>query len=342
MTAAGLPGAQCVDHVALTVADLDTAVAFTTEVLGGELVYRLPPLAHDDDWMTGHLDVPPRMAAEIAMVRLGRTTNLELFHYTGAGRNTVPPRWGDPGHQHLGFRVPDAAEAAAAVARITGLSREPVRTAGRTSPLAGMTGARLRTPWGLSLEFRSFTGDVPAGRHRVPGPGDGDGPGRTAAPAVPGLRGVDHIGYAVAGLDDALAVFAGPLGGRLLARGFDGAVETAVLRFGPYDTIELYAHPPAGPAAPPRNCDVGGRHLALHVRDVDTAAAELAAHEGYTVLGGVETIAAGPIAGVRWVYVRTPIGLHIELVRAPDGDLPYENATSARRRPAGTARWTDE
>jgi len=348
MTATGIPGAQRVDHVALTVADLGLAVAFVVEVLGGEVVYRLPPLTHDDDWMLEHLDVPPRSAAEIALIRLGPTTNLELFQYSGPGRNTTAPDWRDPGHQHLGLLVSDVAEAADAVTRLSGLLPQgPIQVAEAPSPLAGARCARFRTPWGMSFELRSMPEhDAPVGRYRAPARWSNGDDSPSGPPPILGLRGVDHIGYAVANLDAALEVFVDVLGGEVLARGTDKAgelpVEIAALRMGPTDNVELFAFAGTnGIARPPRNCDVGGRHLALHVDDVDAAAAHLAARPGFTVLGTPETIVDGPIAGDRWVYVRSPIGLHLEVVRMPDGNLPYEKSTAARRRPAGTLRWSD-
>ncbi len=81
----GLPGAQCVDHVAFTVQNLDAAIAFGRDALGADLIYRLPPLAHEDDWMRRKLDVHPRAIAEIALLRLGPTTS------TSSSSSTTPP-----------------------------------------------------------------------------------------------------------------------------------------------------------------------------------------------------------------------------------------------------------
>jgi catechol 2,3-dioxygenase-like lactoylglutathione lyase family enzyme len=230
--------------------------------------------------------------------------------------------------------------AAAAVTRLSGLLPQgPIQVAVAPSPLAGASFARFRTPWGMSFELRSMPEHgAPVGRYRAPARWS-NGAGSKAGPSpIPGLRGLDHIGYAVADLDTALAVFAGVLGGEVLSRDTD----VAVLRMGPTDNVELSSFTRNGPnARPPRNCDIGGRHLALHVEDVDAAVAHLAARPGFLVLGKPETIVDGPIAGDRWVYVRSPIGLHIEVVRMPDGDLPYERSTAARRRAAGTLRWSD-
>jgi catechol 2,3-dioxygenase-like lactoylglutathione lyase family enzyme len=347
----GVPGAQRVDHIALTVGDLDAAVEFVVDVLGGEVIYRLPPLAHADDWMRDHLDVHPRASTEIALLRLGPTTNLELFEYAAPDHNPVPPLLCDVGSEHFGILVDDIDAAAATVTSRSGLAPlGPIRTEPDDSPQAGTRWVRFRTPWGLAIELRQMPAYLPYER---------DTSGRRyrpSLPAAPGLRHLDHIGYTVADLDAALAIFIDVLGGELLYRSSatlddsslaeslgapaGGRVEHAVLRMGPTDNIELYAYD-GRTGEPPRNSDVGGRHLALHVRDVDAAAAYLAGHPGFVVLGAPETIEDGPIAGDRWVYVRSPLGLHIEVVRMPDGFLPYERDTTARRCPAGDLDWTD-
>src|SRR5882757_7751529 len=364
--AAGVPGARRVDHVALTVPDLDVAVAFVVDALGGELVYRLPPLTHDDDWMRRHLDVHPRASAEIALIRLGPTTNLELFQYRSPDHNPSPPRTSDAGSTHLALFVEDV-DAAAAVLRdrfALPVLGEP-RTVAPGSPAAGIRWVRLTAPWGMPIELRRTPAGLPyeqltGARRFGPCPqwrNHDDGP--PAPTPIPGLRNVDHIACTVADLDEALGFFVGVLGGELLYRTesvladdpplaaalgvpAQGRMEHAALRMGPTDTIELtrYRIPGAG-RVPPRNSDIGGRHLALHVDDVDAAAAYLAAQPGCTVLGFPETIPEGPIAGDRWVYVRTPLGLHIGLVRMPDGALPYERDTTARRRAAGPRLWSD-
>ncbi|MGC9669656.1 VOC family protein [Planosporangium sp. 12N6] len=350
---AGIPGAQRVDHIALTVPDLDAAVAFAVETLGGQVAYRLPPLTRDDDWMREKLDVHPRASATIALVRLGPVTNLELFEYTAPDHDPVPPPPSRPGCQVLGLAVDDVETAAAALVAGGARAAGPVVTAPPSSPRAGTRWTRLVAPWGLPIELRTTPEPLPyerdtAARRHSPAPywtNHDDGPPEPTP--VPGLHCVDHVGYTVADLDAALAVWTGVLGAELLYRvddepGLDAGrpVAHAALRMGPTDNVELWS--PAGAAGePPRNSDVGGRHLAIHVEDVDAAAAYLAARPGFAVLGTPETIEDGPIAGDRWVYVRSPLGLHIELVRMPDGALPYERESAGRRRAAGNLRWTE-
>ncbi|WP_405774057.1 VOC family protein [Streptomyces sp. NBC_01538] len=363
--ARGVPTARRVDHVALTVPDLDDAVDFTVRVLGGELVYRLPPLSHDDDWMREHLDVHPRAAAEIALVRLGPTTNVELFAYSSPDNKASPPRPHDVGSTHLGLYVTDV-DAAVAAVRERGPWHPygPVRTVPAGHPAAGTRWVRVTTPWGMPLELRAAPASLPYERHT---PARRFGPcerwynrdeGSAAAEPLPGARNVDHLAYTVADLDAAEAFFTRVLGAELLYRATadltdpdlaqalgvppGGTLHQAALRMGPTDTVELNHSPHPGARRDwPRNSDVGGNHLALYVDDVDAAAAYLAGQPGCTMLATPETIPAGPLAGDRWVYVRTGIGLYVEVVHMPDGSLPYERDTPARRRTAHSTRWWD-
>ncbi|RPE38953.1 catechol 2,3-dioxygenase-like lactoylglutathione lyase family enzyme [Streptomyces sp. Ag109_O5-1] len=362
----GVPSARRVDHMACTVPDLDSAIDFSVRVLGGELVYRLPPMAHDDDWMREHLDVHPRAVAEIALVRLGPTTNLELFAYRSPHHRAVPPRPHDVGGMHLGLYVTDV-DAALRDLRDRGPWRPfgPVRTVPAGLPGEGSRWVRVTTPWGIPLELRSVPASLPYERHtpaRRFGPcplwsnrDDGSG----TAGRLAGARNVDHLAYTVADLDQAEAFFTEVLGAEPLYRTTadltapdlaaalgvppGGTMHQAALRMGPTDNVELncFVGSPGARRHWPRNSDLGGNHLALYVDDVDAAAAYLAAQPGCAVLGAPETIPDGPLTGDRWVYVRTAIGLYVEVVRMPDGSLPYEHGTAARRRAADAERWWD-
>ncbi|MEU2993829.1 VOC family protein [Streptomyces griseoincarnatus] len=359
--ASGVPTARRVDHVALTVPDLDAAVTYTTEMLGGELVYRLPPLSRDDDWMREHLDVPPRATAEIALVRLGPTTNLELFEYTAPGRAALPPGPHDPGAPRLGLRADDV-DAVLEVLGARGHTEPfgPARTVG-SGLWAGTRWVRLPTPLGVPLELRSVPKQAPiaARRYSPAGRWTNRDDGSVSSAALPTVRGLDHLAWTVSDLDAAEDFFVRVLGAEPLGRTVQdlgdpglaaahgvprgGILHHCALRAGPTDNIELthYRGTPGLRPGLPRNSDVGGSHLALYVDDVDAAAAYLAAEPGCTVLGAPETIEEGPLTGDRWVYVRTSIGLYVEVVRMPDGELPYERDTAARRRASHGLRWED-
>ena len=155
--------------------------------------------------------------------------------------------------------------------------------------------------------------------------------------SLPGLTGLDHIGFTVPDLDEAHAFLVDVLGCRYMYtlgpfRSEDttwmsdhlNVDRRAVMerlhfyRCGDRAVFEVFQY-----AAPhqrtdqPRNSDVGGHHVALYVEDLDAAVRYL--HErGVTVLGE-PTASSGPSSGQRWVYFLAPWGMQFELVSYPDG-----------------------
>ncbi|MFI6098252.1 VOC family protein [Lentzea sp. NPDC051213] len=294
-----VPTARAVDHVAWTVADLDEAVAFVEGVLGGGLCYRQGPIEHPgSDWMARKLGVHPRASADIALLRFGPVTNLELFGYRAPDQSTTPPRPWDVGAHHL-------------VLRATGDAAAAVRA------------------WAGTSDFETLV-ETPLGRVELR-----DSP--------------DLFCYTVADLAASVKFFVSVLGAELVSRNDfrrcaedgpalvstvdpEGQVARAVLRLGPVAHVELVEHRVEGMrTTPPRNSDVGGHHLAFYAEDVDAAARYLAEVPGVEVMGTPETVPDGPIAGDRWVYFRTPIGIQMEVLNMPDGSLPYERTTQHRR-----------
>ncbi|MFI1659877.1 VOC family protein [Streptomyces sp. NPDC020472] len=174
---------------------------------------------------------------------------------------------------------------------------------------------------------------------------------------IPGARNIDHVAFTVPDLDAACRFFVAHLGATLLyvegpiRRGrwmtdnlnvhSEAECTVALLRLGPTCNLELFTydspdHNPVGP----RNSDVGGHHLAVHVDDVDVAHAYLTKVPGVTCQGTPKTIANGPISGSRWLYFTTPWGLQMELTSTP-GRLPYETTVPARRYGPHPGEWAD-
>ncbi|MER5866019.1 VOC family protein [Kitasatospora sp. NPDC002040] len=158
-----IPGALAVHHVAYTVPDLDQAVAFFTDVIGAELLYRVGPVHDPDgDWMTRQLGVHHRAAAYVAMLRLGPVTNLELFQYSAPDQRRELPRNSDWGGHHLAIAVTDV-DAAAAYLR----AQPGVEVLGRPEtvadggPIDGDRWVYFRTPWGLQLELIDLPEGLP-------------------------------------------------------------------------------------------------------------------------------------------------------------------------------------
>lgn len=161
--------------------------------------------------------------------------------------------------------------------------------------------------------------------------------------AIRGLQGLDHVGFTVPDLDEAVGFYS-----RLLE-----AVE--VFRLGPFDSRELpapderdwslafvnvadarftlamlelpsggrielfqYDRPTDRNATPPRNCDVGGHHIAFKVEDLDLVL-DSAAGLGLQFMAGPIVVEQGPAAGQRVIYALDPWDNQLEFVEYPDG-----------------------
>ena len=163
---------------------------------------------------------------------------------------------------------------------------------------------------------------------------------------LPGLRGVEHIGFTVPDIEAATRFFVDVIGceyvyslgpfedaqGDWMVRHLNVPARSRVreLRFfrcgfGPNFEIFEYDGEDRN-MQPPRNCDVGGHHLAFYVDDFDRALTYLKS-QGLRILGEPTFRTVGPSAGQTWVYFLTPWDMQLELVSFPDGK-GYESTTS--------------
>jgi catechol 2,3-dioxygenase-like lactoylglutathione lyase family enzyme len=156
LTGAGVRG---LDHVGLTVPDLDQAVRFCCDVLGATELFRHGPYPASPDAPRQFGRPADSWVVGIAMLRFG-AGNLELLQIESPSASTAPPRPDDAGGHHLAVYVDDL-DTAVEAARRSG-----VEVFGEPMPLPGPEageGARfvfLRAPWGLVLELVSY----PAGK----------------------------------------------------------------------------------------------------------------------------------------------------------------------------------
>jgi catechol 2,3-dioxygenase-like lactoylglutathione lyase family enzyme len=135
---------------------------------------------------------------------------------------------------------------------------------------------------------------------------------------------VDHVGFVVTNLDDAVRFFVEVLGFTDIARrgGFEdakadrmtrlfGVDARAVVRYAFVELnggkVELLEWDAADRAGVPRNSDLGGRHLALAVADLDDLVEQLRSLPGVVVRERNER---------GFYYVGTPFGLEIQLTPA--------------------------
>jgi catechol 2,3-dioxygenase-like lactoylglutathione lyase family enzyme len=157
-----IPGLAGVEHIGLTVPNLDEATRFFTDLLGAETLYDVGPFESPDDWMAAHLAVHPR--ARINKLRVIRVANgpvLELFEFTAPDQSTSLPKNSDVGGWHLAFYVEDmdAALAALKTHDVAIQSGPVVMTEGAS---AGLTWLYFKAPWGQQLELVSYPGGLAA------------------------------------------------------------------------------------------------------------------------------------------------------------------------------------
>ncbi|WP_349897717.1 VOC family protein [Parafrigoribacterium soli] len=151
----GIPGLRGVDHLGVTVPDLDEAERFFIDVLGAVPVYTLGSKQADDDWMQQQLGVHPRtVISEIRFFRLGNGMNFELFDYQAADGQAPQPKNSDIGGHHVALYVDDL-DAAAEHLRSHGVEimGEPVAS---KQAAEGQRWLYFRSPWGMQFELVSY------------------------------------------------------------------------------------------------------------------------------------------------------------------------------------------
>jgi len=87
---------------------------------------------------------------------------------------------------------------------------------------------------------------------------------------------------------------------------------------GPGHRIELiqYKAPPDREVVVPRLCDSGAAHVALNVEGIEALVAASDAY-GFSAVGEIITVDAGPNQGSKAVYLRGPDGITVEYIEKP-------------------------
>lgn len=156
-----IPGLAGIEHIGLTVPDLDEATRFLADIVGAETLYDIGPLAEPDDWMAAHLVRP--LGARIHRLRVVRIANgpvLELFEPKAAEDEPLDLDRLSSG-VHLAFYVDDMDAALTALkAHDAPIESGPVEMT--EGPSAGLSWLYFRSPWGLSLELVSYPGGIKA------------------------------------------------------------------------------------------------------------------------------------------------------------------------------------
>jgi catechol 2,3-dioxygenase-like lactoylglutathione lyase family enzyme len=342
--ARGNLGLVGVDHVGITVPDIDEAIAWFEEVMGCGAPLTFGPFSDPvGTFMQDLLGVHPRAVIEqVTMIRCGHSANIELFEYDAPDQLHTFPKNSDWAGHHIAFYVTDIA-AAVAHMQSHGVEKLLGPLPVTEGPAAGQSINYFRAPFGTYIELISY----PQGMAYE------DDPGRplwspkrnglnTESTSVPGLLGMDHVGITVPDIDEAIAWFEDVLGCRapLTFGPFSDPVGTfmqdllgvhpravieqiTMIRCGNGPNIELFQYTaPDQVQAFRKNSDFGGKHIAFYVRHIDKAVAYMQAR-GVEKLLGPLPVTDGPAAGQTINYFRAPFGTYIELISYPHG-MAYE------------------
>lgn len=156
-SAQGVPTLRGHDHTGLTVPTMKEGLDFFVGVMGCKEAMSFGPFSDDKGtFMADTLNVNPRaVIKQIAMVRCGTGSNIELFEYSSPDQKTVIPKNSDVGGYHIAFYVDDINKAA------DYLKSKGIKTlAGplpiKEGPAGGQTILYFLSPWGLQLELISY------------------------------------------------------------------------------------------------------------------------------------------------------------------------------------------
>ena len=329
-----------IDHVGITVPDLNQAVEWFEDILGAVAPLTFGPFT--GNFLEGALGVVPDTRIDrITVLRVGHSANLELFEYVAPGQRQDMPLNSDWTGHHVAFYVTDIQEAieymdSRGVQRLYGPF---TLTAG---PAAGQSINYFKTPWGGYIEFISYPHGM---AYEVPGVKPLWSPKKNGLNSevtkVPGLLGVDHVGLTVPDiavaanwLEQNLGFFNpltfGPFSDpgnfmKLLVDVEPRAVVNVIrmLRGGNGPGIELFSYTaPGQDHSFRRNSDWGGHHVALYVRDIEKGVDFLQSETG-SKRDGPLTLTGGAAAGQSINYFETPFGTNVELISYPHG-MAYE------------------
>ena len=147
---------RAIEHIGITVPDLEQATTFFAEAFGAEKIYDMIDAPLSGPGIESGLGVPQGATIEaIRMLRLGNGPNLELFVYSGVGqREPVLPN--DFGIQHFCVYVDDIDAAATRLEKAgANLLSAPVELPGGDAG-PGNRYLYARTPWGSTIELVTY------------------------------------------------------------------------------------------------------------------------------------------------------------------------------------------
>ena len=167
-TANGLPTARNVDHVGLSVPDLEQAKRFFVDVLGAQELMNGGPWSDPKGGAFARvLGIDRRASIKVAMLRLGPVTSVELVEFTVPGQRRIMPKASDWGAAHIALFVDDI-DAATKSLRGRGVTVLEGPITNGPGPIEGSRYIYFMTPWGMPMELEQHSGTLSyegPGRH---------------------------------------------------------------------------------------------------------------------------------------------------------------------------------
>ncbi|NDO78874.1 VOC family protein [Kocuria indica] len=161
MTSPMLP--RGIQHIGVTVPDLDAATRFLVEGLGAEVVY--DGLTAEDEPRQGaeverQLGLPKGAAIhKQRMIRIGNGPNLEVFEISGEQRAAAG--LADLGLNHMCFYCDDIDSALTRLMAAGGQALSEVHENSRREDSEGNGSVYVKAPWGMLVELQT----IPAGHY---------------------------------------------------------------------------------------------------------------------------------------------------------------------------------
>ncbi|GAB2189247.1 VOC family protein [Sessilibacter sp. MAH2] len=169
-----------------------------------------------------------------------------------------------------------------------------------------------------------------------------------AQAAMPGMKGVQHIGFTVPSVDEAVTFFVdvigceafhtigpfGPFSDNWMTENLNvnkkAVIKVAqMVRCANGTNFEIFEYQsPDQKKEFVKNSDLGGNHIAFYVEDMDDAVKYLKS-KGVRILGEPHLFTDTGMKGLTWVYFLTPWGQQLEIVSYPEGQA-YEQSTNRR------------
>lgn len=155
----GLVDIRGIEHVAMTVPDMEAGIRFCTEAFGATVLYRhltrdQPPMTAEQAGPLNGLPAGATMRA-MCLLRLGNGANIELFEIEGRRREEAA-NINDVGLVHFCIAVDDVAAAAARFERAGGQMIAGPHDLGSNEEGPGNRFHFGRMPWGTWIEFATL------------------------------------------------------------------------------------------------------------------------------------------------------------------------------------------